>query len=388
MPQNHSRTWVWDLAVPPASLWPHISDTARFNEAAGTPRYAVEEIPQADGSVVRRATAGYKGVSVEWDDPPFEWVVNREFRQMRHFRRGPLAWLGPSLRLEATPDGGSRVTYSLDGAPRGVVGHLLFATGLLDRIGKGLEEMVRHAAAHAAGSEALPYAYAPPPPSADQRARLDAFARQLADSPYHHGLAGRLVDHVANAQEVDLIRIRPRKLARDWQQQVRPVTELCLEATRLGLLGLSWNLLCPRCGGAKAGSGSLDRLPKAAHCASCNISYDGNFTRNVEISFHPASAVRSIGEGEFCMGGPHVSRHILVQQILQPGETRNVAVALPEGEYRLRTLEPGGEYVIVMMAGASLPWSRATPPRRLSRSSRNRAKRMTGFACATTAAAR
>lgn len=346
MPRPHNRTWTWDLAVPPATLWPHISDTARFNEAAGTPRYAVEEIPQADGSVIRRATASYKGVAVEWDDPPFEWVVNREFRQARRFRRGPLAWLGPSLRMEALPDGGSRVTYSLEGAPRGVVGHLLFATGLFDRIGKRLEEMVRHAAAHAAGSEALPYAYAPPPPSAEQRARLEVFARQLADSPYHHDLGHRLIDHIATAQEVDLVRIRPRKLARDWQQPVRPVTELCLEATRLGLLGLSWNLLCPRCGGAKAGSGNLDRLPKAAHCASCNIGYDGNFTSNVEISFHPASSVRSIGEGEFCMGGPHVSRHILVQQILQPGESRSIAATLSEGEYRLRTLEPGDECVI------------------------------------------
>lgn len=346
MSRDHTRLWIWDLAVPPASLWPHISDTARFNEAAGTPRYTVEEIPQADGSVIRRAAASYKGVAVEWDDPPYEWVLQQEFRQMRVFRRGPLAYLAPSLLLEAHPDGGSRVTYRLQGAPRGLIGHLLFATGLLDRIGKGLEDMVRHAAAHAVGVEAQPYAYTPPPPTPEQQNRLAALTRQLADSPYHHGLSGRLAEHIAGSQEVDLVRIRPRKLARDWQQPLRPVAELCLEATRLGLLGLSWNLLCPRCGGAKATAGSLDRLPRAAHCPSCNISYDGNFTSNIEISFHPSPAVRSIGEGEFCMGGPHVSRHILVQQSLRPGETRHVALALPAGEYRLRALEPGGECVI------------------------------------------
>lgn len=354
MPREHHRLWVWDLPVPPASLWPHISDTARFNEAAGTPRYSVEEIPQPDGSVIRRATTSYKGVAVEWDDPPYEWVAQHEFRQMRVFRRGPLAWLGPSMQLEACPDGGSRVTYRLQGAPRGMVGHLLFATGLLDRIGKGLEEMVRHAAAHAAGMEDQPYAYTPPPPTPEQQSRLTMLTRQLENSPYHHGLADRLAGHIATSQEVDLVRIRPRKLAREWQQPLRPVTELCLEATRLGLLGLSWNLLCPRCGGAKANTGSLDRLPKAAHCSSCNISYDGSFTSNIEISFHPAPTVRSIGEGEFCMGGPHISRHILVQQILQPSETRSVTLALPEGEYRLRALEPGGESII-RHDGAAFP---------------------------------
>lgn len=346
MSRNHSREWAWDLDVPPASIWPYLSDTARFNEAAGTPRYSVEEIPQPDGAVIRRARASYKGVAVEWDDPPFEWVVNREFRQMRQFRRGPLEYLGPMLRLEARGDGGSRVVYRLDGAPRGLVGHLLFATGLLDRIGKGLEAMVRQAAGFAAGIAAQPFDYTPPPAAPEQQARLAALTRQIVDGPYHHGLAERLAEHIVTAQEVDLVRIRPRKLAREWAQPVRPVTELCLEATRLGLLHLSWNLLCPRCGGAKATAASLDQLPKAAHCPSCNIAYDGNFARNIEISFRPSPAIRSIGEGEFCMGGPHISRHILVQQIVPSGESRQVPVALPPGEYRLRTLEPGGETVI------------------------------------------
>jgi class 3 adenylate cyclase len=346
MSRNHSREWVWDLDVPPASIWPYLSDTARFNEAAGTPRYTVEEIPQADGAVIRRARTSYKGVAVEWDDPPFEWVANQEFRQMRQFRRGPLEYLGPILRLEARGENGCRVTYRLDGAPRGLVGRLLFVTGLLDRIGTGLEAMVRQAAGFAAGSSTQPFEYTPPPPAPEQQARLSVLTRQIADSPYHHDLAERLAGHIATAQEVDLVRIRPRKLAREWGQPVRPVTELCLEATRIGLLNLSWNLLCPRCGGAKAAAASLDQLPKAAHCPSCNIAYDGNFARNIEISFRPSPAIRSIGEGEFCMGGPHISRHILVQQIVPSGEIRELQATLPPGEYRLRTLEPGGECVI------------------------------------------
>src|SRR3546814_15676924 len=65
--------------------------------------------------------------------------------QTRVFQRGPLAYLSPSLELETTADGNSRVTYRLEGAPHGIVGHLLFATGLLDKIGRGLETMVRHA---------------------------------------------------------------------------------------------------------------------------------------------------------------------------------------------------------------------------------------------------
>ncbi|MFN4277127.1 MAG: adenylate/guanylate cyclase domain-containing protein [Ferrovibrio sp.] len=352
MPRHHDRVWVWELPAPPAALWPYLSDTARFNEAAGTPRYAVEEVTQPDGSVKRKASARYKGVTVEWDDPPFEWVAEREFRQRRVFRRGPLQYLAPSLKLEATADGGSRITYRLSGAPRGVTGHLLFASGVLDKIGKGLEDMIRHAGAFVDGQTEQPFAYTPPAASPEQKQRLASMAQQIAHTPYAHGLGERLAEHIETAQEVDLVRIRPRKLARDWQVPLRHAVELCLEATRVGMLGLSWNLLCPRCGGAKAGAASLDQLPRQAHCPSCNISYDGNFTRNIEISFSPAPSIRSIAEGEFCMGGPHVSRHILVQQILQPGEQRLTAATLPAGEYRLRTLEPGGECLVQHEGGA------------------------------------
>jgi len=346
MQKQHERVWTWDLPAPPAALWPYLSDTARFNEAAGTPRYAVAEEPQADGSVRRRATASYKGVAVEWDDPPYEWVAEREFRQTRIFRRGPLKSLSPTLQLAPGPNGGSCVTYLISGTPRGIVGHLLFATGLLDKIGKGLEEMVRQAGRFAIGQAEMPFDYTPPDLTPQQRARLDGLTRQISAGAYHHDLADRLARHIITAQEVDLVRIRPRRLAREWQVPVRHAAELCLDATRLGLLGLSWNLLCPRCGGAKASADTLEALPKQAHCPSCNIAYDGSFTSNIEISFRPATAIRSIGEGEFCMGGPHVSRHILVQQILAPGEERHITATLPAGEYRLRTLEPGGECIV------------------------------------------
>lgn len=118
MSKQYERVWIWDLPAPPSALWPYVSDTARFNEAAGTPRYTVEEIPQPDGSVRRHARTTYKGVAVEWDDPPYEWVFEQDFRQMRVFTRGPLACLGPALKLEDLGNGSSRITYRLSGIPR------------------------------------------------------------------------------------------------------------------------------------------------------------------------------------------------------------------------------------------------------------------------------
>ena len=46
MAKAERRTWVWWFDQPPERLWPLLSDTPRFNEAMGLPKYQVEEIPR------------------------------------------------------------------------------------------------------------------------------------------------------------------------------------------------------------------------------------------------------------------------------------------------------------------------------------------------------
>ncbi len=46
-------------------------------------------------------------------------------------------------------------------------------------------------------------------------------------------------------------------------------------------------------------------------------------------------------DGGFCLSGPMATPHVAVQVLLDPGERRSVAVHLPPGSYRLRTLHPG-----------------------------------------------
>jgi class 3 adenylate cyclase len=52
--------------------------------------------------------------------------------------------------------------------------------------------------------------------------------------------------------------------------------------------------------------------------------------------------VRSLGSGSYCLASPLLSEHIKVQQHLEPGAAMTLAVDLPDGDYRARTVEPGG----------------------------------------------
>ena len=108
-------------------------------------------------------------------------------------------------------------------------------------------------------------------------------------TPNGHGLARRLADYVLKAQEVDLWQIRPLKLARDWKIGRRAGDRALPAGGAGGLAGAALGSALSRAAGWRSPrSASLDQLPTGAHCSSCNIDYDRDFSKNVEASFRPA----------------------------------------------------------------------------------------------------
>ena len=345
------RSFGFDFTGPAEAVWAAMADTARYNEAAGLPRHTISEVPQPDGTVRFLARAKAGPFALEWEDLPCNWVRGRWLEHRRRFTRGPLERLDARFELQPTATGchgDHRMEVAFAGAP----GALLRLGGFV----KGGERVFRRLAAEAdrfaRGAQAVPFTPAVPPLASDAAERLARIERRLAASAYGHGLAERLAAFVAEAAEADVGRIRPLALARRWGAPERHAVEACLEATRLGLLELRWDLLCPRCRGAKASALSLDRLPTGAHCGTCNIAYDREFSRNVELTFRPAAAIRPLEEGEFCLLGPMSTPHIWAHVTLEPGEERALALGAPSGLYRLRTLEAGPEADVEHDGGA------------------------------------
>src|SRR5262249_17516610 len=156
--------------------------------------------------------------------------------------------------------------------PSGWLPALLFRLGFLGRFGSTLDRLFREAADFAGGGREHGFTTRPPQIAPPVRQRVIHQARALTCAGYR--AAQRLSAHLPAASESDVERMRPRALARRWGVEPREVIETCLAAAREGLLVLSWDLLCPRCRGAKVRVTSLDKLPRGAHCSSCNINYD------------------------------------------------------------------------------------------------------------------
>ena len=325
---------------PPEAIWPIVADSARINELSGNPPYEVEEKPDGDGRVRRIAVARLGPLAVRWEEGFGEWQKNRLVIQRRNFHSGPLGRF--EARCELFPDGtGTRLVFTSDIECVGLLGVVANALGLITREGNkrvaAIEKMIHEAARRGGvpGSSERTLVERP------SRSRLDTLARQLEADPASHGLAPRLMEFLKHAPAVTVRGLRPLALARLWNAEPNAVIELFLAAQARGILAMGWDLLCPRCRGAKARVRRLHELPKGAHCPSCNIDYERDFTRSVELTFHPEPWVRVLPQGEFCLLGPASTPHVKFQAEVAAEASAGFALSLPPGDYRFRTVEAG-----------------------------------------------
>jgi class 3 adenylate cyclase len=351
------QTWTWHFDLPPERLWPVLADTNRFNEAMGLPPYDLEETPQPNGTVLRRGKGKAAAFTLEWEEKPYEWIHGQYFKQGRVFSKGPFRTFGPVFRIESE-GAGSKVTYTLEWEPLTIVGRV-FGKKLARQAGEAIEKRVLTAVAFVKGARPTMFDLPPPQLPEGGRARAIVAAEQVDRSSYGNGLGAPIADYVMNGMASDLVHMKPKQLARQFGVKPRPAIEACLASVKAGLLTMKWDLLCTNCRGPKLTVMALSDLPRGAHCPSCNIDYDRDFERNVELSFSPAPTVRPLLEGGYCLSGPGSTPHVPVQVLLQGGECRSVAVELPAGRYRLRTLHPG-THTDIEHAGGGFPGVRVT----------------------------
>jgi class 3 adenylate cyclase len=344
------------FAQPPEAIWPFVADTARINELAGSPPYKVEERADADGRIRRFATARVGPLKVHWEESFSEWQENRRLTQTRLFRGGPIGLFKAGAELE--PEGaGTRLVSHAEIECLGLLGLIVRYSGQLGREGDKRLAAIERLIADSAAAGRIPGESVRDELNPAARRRLETLAAGLAADPAidpeARALAPKLVEFLSHAPAVALRGIRPLALAKLWQATPERAVELFLAAERRGIVAMGWDLLCPRCRGAKSRAAHLHDLPRGAHCSSCNIDYGRNFSRNVELTFRPMAWLRALPEGELCLLGQ--VPHVRFQAEVAARSGRALPLSLPPGPYRFRTIEAGGEADAELGADGALP---------------------------------
>jgi class 3 adenylate cyclase len=346
------------FAKPPAAIWPFVSDTARLWELNGNTPYRFEERVDAQGRVRRFAHGKAGPFPVIWEEGFGEWQVNRRFFQVRKYRNGPMRRFEWGGELFAENEG-CRLVLTGMAETAGLLGFVARHAGIMEvEFGKPLaaiERLVRESDDLVDGSAQVLGSSAKDLVEPAARHRLLALAAELARDPDSHGLAPILIDFLRHAPIVALRSIRPMALATLWSVPPDHAVELFLAAARNGIVAMGWDLLCPRCRGAKSRVSRLHELPKGAHCSSCNIDYERNFSRNVELTFHPEPWIRPLPDGEMCLLGPGTVQHVKFQGEVVAQSAKSFALCLAPGPYRFRTVEAGAEVDAEISADGVIP---------------------------------
>ena len=337
MREFHYR-WEYDLGASPEELWPLVADTNRFNRDAGVP--TVEALGRAGAS--RRLRLFKFGVAVEWEEQPFEWIRPYRFGVVRRYTKGPVSEMRVEAELQEREGGGTHLVYQVRAVPRNTLGRAAIPVqiGLLSK--RSFGEIFRRYDRELKNGQPQLFASAPAKFAQGGEARLKVLSERLITQGAKAEIVKRLAETVERADDITLSRMRSHALADYWGLPRKDVLEVCLWATRVGLLDLQWEMICPHCRGAAQTSRSLTGIQSEVFCESCDVDFTVNFDRAVELTFRPNPSVRIVEGLQFCVGGPQVTPHIVLQQLLPSGARREVSLPLEKGRYRLRASELAG----------------------------------------------
>ncbi len=330
----------------PSELWDVITDTEVLNRAAGLGRLSVEPL-SGEGAARFLVRTKLGGFNVEYEEFPFEWVKPKRFSVRRSMHNGPVHELHMAYFLDALPGGGTGVRMKLTLHPRvGLMRPVLRMSAQSSLV--DLEKQIRQADdALARASDAMP------PPRQDSRVDERALTRAVGElaTTVEKDVAKRLAELVRASTDFDLARVRAYELADRWRLPRKRVLAACLAAVRAGLFELRWELICPSCRTAAASMTSLSELEDHGRCQLCDLSFGLDLDESVELVFSPATAIREIDRGPYCIGGPARTPHVLAQAVLPANGRAEIEAPSDVGAARL-FIRGGDVLRLDVMAGA------------------------------------
>jgi eukaryotic-like serine/threonine-protein kinase len=350
-------TFEWELQSPPDALWPFVSNTEKMNRATGLApvRFEIEStstgIPSSPATTGRQRVAG---LALKWREHPYEWIEGSRHVVLRVFEKGVLRWYVAEVQLERTPGGGTKLRNTIRLEPRGLLARVLskWEIGVkykrkLDKVYTRLDSLL------CAGPRPEIDPIDPEVNvSAAARAKIDAAVRALVEAGVDDGAAEALGSYLQHASDQDIARMRPIELAHKFRVPEDAMVEACLHAAKAGMLAMVWDVICPSCRIPSNVVDSLKKIDEHGSCRACNLGYEVDFSRAIELAFRASPDIRDVETRTYCIGGPAHFPHVAAQVRLQPGERFALPLTLGAGFYLVRSPQlPRGHELRVTASG-------------------------------------
>lgn len=339
----------YEIPFPREVVWPLLSKTDWINRSMGLPPVDYQFAASPGGGSVVTGRSRLPIGEMRWREFPFKWLEPEFYRVHRVFEAGPFTEARLGMELRSAPGGTEIVCFS-EMMPRNVFASWLIRKVIGPKADRDMRRIVAHTTEYLRGQAGVVLPKLPT--HAPNEGALGTGLEKLRASEQPPELIARLEALLREAPDVELTHLRPLVVARRWEQEGWAVVTLFLHATRSGLLDLSWEILCPNCRASRTPVHSLRNLHRTAHCEVCQIEFDAQFDKSVELKFAVNPAVRPRDEQTFCIAGPGGTPHVLSQLWLEPGEERACKWPAPPRALRLRSAQVSGALRLDATEGA------------------------------------
>jgi adenylate cyclase len=344
MAKEYHYIWTWDLTSSPEALWPLVSDTNRFNRDTGLP--PMELLGISNG--VKHVKFKIPLFRVEWEEEPFEWTYPYHFGILRRYKKGPLTEMNVDCHLERLQPSGTRIIYETSVKSANILGDIAIPLAIGIVSAKRFEDTYKQYDLIASQDDSKLGISNARNLSTAGHAKYKVMNERLKSQGVEDAILNRLYEFFHHADDLSIQRMRPYALADGWGLSRRAVLETFLRATRVGMLDLYWDILCPECRGVAEDLARLNDLHATSHCSTCQIDFTLNFDHNVEVIFRPNPSVRAVDTTvEFCVGSPQRQPHIAFSLIVPPREELPFSTMLEEGRYSLRSQQLNGTQTLL-----------------------------------------
>ena len=330
------------LKVSVGELWPPLSDTSSFNRRMKT---AAMTFSEKDGVLYGRSVVA--GIRQEWEERPWEWEYGREIRNERIYSRGFLLRNIGHYVLEEK-DGETVLNAYFGFLPKNPGGRLLLYLGKSQfmaqfrRVCRDIEkEIIESREPEKAQRNPLPFSFGKMEDTRERSKnsilKIRSMGTQLKElEETDPKIVDRFIDYILRAPDSALFRMRPFGLAEKLDADKGELLTIMLHATKLGLINMTWDVVCPHCQGIRERADHLWNVNKRSSCEVCEIEFDTSSINALEISFHINPYIVSVEPVYYCSAEPAKKAHMKFQKTLSPSTSFEYPLNLKPGRYRLR----------------------------------------------------
>ena len=319
-------------------VWKYVSDTDRVNQFLGEPSIEYEDMPDERGGSNKEGTQKNTGFTLKFKEVAPEWVDEKYFQIVREHIAGPLKRFIHRIDLTQKNE-----MIILKNTIRVILRWKLLAP---INVAKFHLDVIPRYKKYYKDIENLPYNEYNLGTTQIQKPikpeELTSLLHKFSLISHNDILCNQVATFLLKSQDLDLLKIRPYRLAAIWKENKKEVLEFFLRGTKEGYFDMNWDVLCPSCRGAKASSSSLREMKTQVHCPSCNIDYEADFDKSVELTFTPNPTIKQVLGGIYCASGPGSTPHVKLQVRVQPNEKQNSEYRLLPGIYKLYSLQTKG----------------------------------------------